>query len=89
MIFHFWLKCLGVLKYALVHKNHSFASAEEDNVRFREMSHDSQIAKSYHMADTKVQYIIKFGIAHLKKLIYVRNTQFSYLFDETTNIQVK
>ena len=47
------------------------------------MFHDSQISKSYHMADTKVQYIIKFGIAHyLKtKLIYdVRNTPFSFLF---------
>ena len=43
------------------------------------------------MADTKVQYIIKFGIAHcLKKLIYdVRNTPFSFLFDGTTSSQVK
>ena len=43
------------------------------------------------MEDSKVQYIIKFGIAHyLKKLIYdVRNTPFSFLFDETTNSKVK
>lgn len=52
----------------------------------------SSIAKSYSMADTKAQYRIKFGIAEnlRKKLIYdVNNVPYSFLFDETTNNQVK
>lgn len=53
---------------------------------------DSTTAKSYSMSDTKAQYLIKFCIAnYLKwKLIYdVNNTPYSFLFDETTNSQVK
>ena len=44
------------------------------------------------MADTKSQYVIKFGIAdHLtKKFIYhVNCVPFSFLFDQSTNNQVK
>ena len=43
-------------------------------------------------ADTKSQYLIKFGIADYltKKLIYdVNSTPFSFLFDESINNQVK
>ena len=46
------------------------------------------IAKSYSMADTKSQYMIKFGIADylVKKLIYdVNRVLFSFLFDESTS----
>ena len=53
---------------------------------------DGTIAKGYQQSDSKVQYVIKYGIAdHLKKqLIYdVKNTPYSFLFDETTNSQVK
>ena len=76
----------------IVDKNHSFASAKEDSQRFRSMFPDSNIAKSYSMADTKVQYTVKFGIAEnlKKKLIYdVKKVPYSFLFDETTNINVK
>ena len=50
------------------------------------------IEKSYSMADTKSQYMIKFGIADYltKKLIYnVNHVPFLFLFDESTNNQVK
>ena len=53
---------------------------------------DSMIAKSYFMADTKSQYVIKFGIADYltKKLIYdINRVPFSFLFDESTINQVK
>ena len=43
----------------IINKNHSFASAREDSVRFCSMFPDSNIAKSYSMADTKAQYTIK------------------------------
>ena len=50
------------------------------------------MAKGYQQSDSKIQYVMKYGIAdHLKKqLIYgVKNTPYSFLFDETTNSQVK
>ena len=50
------------------------------------------IAKSYSKADTKSQYVIKFGIADYltMKLIYdVNRVLFSFLFDESINNQVK
>ena len=52
----------------------------------------SDIAKSYKMADSKVQYVIKFGVAEYikRKLIAdVDKTPYSFLFDETTTMQVK
>ena len=76
----------------MMNKNLSFASSKEDSERFRAMFPDSTIAKSYSMADTKSQYLIKFGIADYltKKLIYgVNHVPFSFLFDESTNNQVK
>ena len=53
---------------------------------------DRTIFKGYQQSNSKVQYVIKYGIAdHLKKqLIYdVKNTSYSFCFDETTNFQVK
>ena len=47
----------------MVNKNLSFASSKEDSERFHAMFPDSLIAKFYAMADTKSQYVIKFGIA--------------------------
>ena len=76
----------------MIEKNHSFASAKGDSDRSKLMFLDSTIAKGYQQSDSKVQYVIKYGIAdHLKKqLIYdVKNTPYSFLFDETTNSQVK
>ena len=76
----------------MVNKNFSFASSKEDSERFRAMFPDLMIAKSYSMADTKSQYVIKFGIADYlaKKLIYdVNCVAFSFLFDESRNNQVK
>ena len=76
----------------MVEKNHSFASAKGDSDRFKLMFPDSTIARGYQQSDSKVQYVIKYGIAdHLKKqLIYdLKNTPYSFLFDGTTNSQVK
>ena len=52
----------------------------------------SIFAKGYQQSDSKVQYVIKYGIAdHLKKQLIcdVKNTPYSLLFDETANSQVK
>ena len=76
----------------MVEKNHSFASAKGDSERFKLMFLDSTIAKGYRQSDSKVQYVIKYGIVdHLKKqMIYiVKNTPYSFLFDETTSSKVK
>ena len=76
----------------MVEKNHSFASAKGDSERFKLMFLGSTIAKDYRQSDSKVQYVIKYGIVdHLKKqMIYiVKNTPYSFLFDETTNSKVK
>ena len=62
-------------------KNHSFPSAKGDSDRLKLI-----------FLDSKVQYVIKYGIAdHLKKqLIYdVKKASYSFLSDETTNSQVK
>ena len=75
-----------------VDNNYSFASAGNDNARFKEMFPDSNIAKSYAQSETKMKYMIQFGLApYLKeKLIYdVNNTPFTFKFDETTNRQVQ
>ena len=68
----------------------AFHMVETD--RFKLMFPNSIIAKGYQQSDSKVQYVIKNGIAdHLKKqLIYdVKNTPYSFLFDGITNSQVK
>ena len=57
----------------MVEKSHSFASAKGDSDRFKLMFPDSTIAKGYQQSDSKVQ----------------KNTPYSFLFDETTNSQVK
>ena len=76
----------------MVNKNLLFASSKEGSERFHAMCLDSMIAKSYNMADTKSQFVIKFGTGDYltKKLIYdVNRVLFSFLFDESTNNQVK
>ena len=76
----------------MVNKNLSLASSKEDSERFCAMFPDLMIAKSCSMADTKSHYVIKFGIADYltKKLVYdVNRVPFSFLFDESTNNQVK
>lgn len=51
---------------------------------------DSTIARSYSIGGTKAQRVIKFGIADClkEKLIYNVN-RVSFLFNESTNNQVK
>ena len=59
---------------------------------FKLMFPDRLLLNGQQQSDPKIQYVIKYGIAdHFKKqLIYdVKNTPYSFLFDETTNSQVK
>ena len=53
---------------------------------------DSKIAKSYSQGETKVKYVIQFGIAlYIKELIldHIKGKPFSLLLDNTTTQQVK
>lgn len=75
-----------------VDSNFSFASNAGNNVLFSAMFPDSTIAKSYKMSETKCKYLIQFGVCpwileDLKEDF--RDSAFSFLFDETTTIQVK
>ena len=52
----------------------------------------NHVASAYQMYETKVAYVIKFGIAQYvrRKLIKdIADTPFSYLFNEAINSQVK
>lgn len=73
-------------------KNYSFASNVSLSSIFKVMFPDSKIAAAYSMSETKIRYIIQFGIGPyvLEKLIFdLKDTPFTFKFDETTNSQVK
>ena len=75
-----------------VDKNISFASASGDTLRFMAMFPDSQIASKYQMGETKMKYLLQFGIApYMKSSIMkdIASAPFSFKFDETTTSQVK
>ena len=71
----------------VVAANHSFASTNSDSERFKLMFPNSPVASRYSMAETKVKYIIQFGIADYCKEELVCDITFK--FDETTNRMVK
>lgn len=75
-----------------VKANFSFKSNNENNELFMTMFPDSVIAQSYKMSETKCKYLIQFGIypyilEEFKEDI--KKSPFSFLFDETTTVQVK
>lgn len=72
--------------------NYSFASNAQNDDLFAKMFPDSAIAKNWCMGETKVKYILEYGIAEYvrEKLIEDLNaTPFTFMFDETTTSQVK
>jgi len=77
----------------VVRANHSFASVNGNAERYRLMFGDSNpVACGYSMCETKVAYVIKFGIApHVRRNLIkdIADTPFSFLFDETTTSQTK
>ena len=75
-----------------VQSNYSFASANNDNEKFKQMFPDSKIAQSYRQGEMKVKYVIQFGIAPFVKEQMIRDFKlqpFTFKFDETTADQVK
>ena len=75
-----------------VGSNFSFASANGDGDRFRQMFPDSNIAKGFSQNETKMMYVIKFGLSpyfkeSLKNDFYSK--AFCFKFDETTTNQIK
>ena len=72
--------------------NYSFASTNSDSERFKLMFPNSPVASRYSMAETKVKYIIQFGIADYRKeelVCDIKECPFTFKFDETTNRMVK
>ena len=60
--------------------------------KFRRMFPDSKIAEAYQQGETKIKYVIQFGIAPYIKnelLNDFKNQPFTFKFDETTTSQVK
>ena len=76
----------------IVSSNHSFASTNGNNDKLRIMFLDSQVAKSFHQAETKTKYMIQFEVAPYvwKQVIEDFTGQpFTFKFDETTTSQIK
>ena len=75
-----------------INRNYSLRSMEDDNKQFREMFPDSEVAKCYQQSETKVKYVMQYGIAtYLKEDINkdISNIPYTFKFDETMNNQVK
>ena len=76
----------------IVDKNHSFVSTNLLGDMYRYIFPDSNIAKNFHLKETKAKYIIQFGIAqYFEKELqkeYFKKT-FTSKFDKSTNQQVK
>ena len=75
-----------------VGSNFSFASASRDGDRFCQMFPDSKVAKGFSQNETKMMYVIKFGLSpyfkeSLKNDFYSK--AFCFKFDETTTNQIK
>ena len=76
----------------VVAANYSFASTNSDSERVKLMFPNSPVASHYSMTETKVKYIIQFGIADYCKeeLVYdIKECPFTFKFDETRNRMVK
>ena len=74
-----------------VGSNFSFASANGDGDRFRQMFPDSNIAKGFSQNETKMMYVIKFGLSpyfkeSLKNDFYSK--AFCFKFDETISMRL-
>ena len=75
-----------------VESNYSFASTSNDGERFRAMFPDAQTAKHFKQGETKTKYTIQYGIyPYFKDLLLedLKNTAFTFKFDESTTQQVK
>jgi len=75
-----------------VDSNLSFASADGDGDRFKAMFPDSKIAEKYSQNETKMKYVIQFGLSpYFQDLLKsdLRGKPFSFKFDETTTSQTE
>ena len=75
-----------------VDSNLSFASANGDGDRFRTMLPDSKIAEQYSQNETKMKYVIHFGLSlYFQDVLKsdLKGKPFSFKFDETTTSQTK
>lgn len=86
-----------VLKAEILHAlkcvdaNWSFQSTNDEGKRYVAMFPDSEIAKSFKVGETKIKYVIQFGIVpYFKEKLKddLKNVPFTFKFDETTTQQV-
>ena len=76
--------------FNVVDKNQSFQSADGDNERLALQFHDSAIAKNYKQGQTKMKYMIQFGMApHIKEMLIedIQHEQYCFHFDGSTTSQ--
>lgn len=72
--------------------SNSFSSADRDNKSLQLMFPDSEIAQSYEQANTKIKYIIQYGIAPYADEFLSKdfgNKPFAFIFYETTTSQIQ
>lgn len=72
--------------------NFSFSSNTNLASVFRAMFPDSEIARNYGMSESKIKYVLAFGVAPYVRERLIDDLQscpFTFLFDETTTSQVK
>ena len=75
-----------------VDSNLSFASANGDRDRFRTMFPDPKIAEQYSQSETKMKYVIQFGLSSYFQDVFksdLKGKPFSFKFDESTTSQTK
>jgi len=75
-----------------VDSNLSFASANCDGDRFKTMFPDSKIAEKYSQNETKMKYVLQFGLSpYFQDLLKsdLKGKPFSFKFDETTTSQTE
>ena len=76
----------------IVQCNHSFSSADNDNIRSKLMFSDPKIAQGYSQGHTKANYMLQYGIVlYIKEelLKRIKDVLYCFKFDETTNSQIK
>ena len=75
----------------IVQCNFSFASADNDNIRFKLMFPDSKIVQGYSQGHTKANYMSQYGIVpYIKEELLkgIKDVPYCFKF-ETTNSQIK
>ena len=73
----------------IVQCNHSFSSADNDNIRLKLMFPDYKIAQGYSQGHTKANYRLQYGIVpYIKEELLkgIKDVPYCFKFDKTTKV---